>query len=129
MEVATTAATIRRCRHAPRLTGLAVLVLLAITASWWLFLACFWTGCLVALIAYRASIPSAVNYAEQLKVAFDLYRNELLQQLRIPLPATAAEERASWMEVNLLLYRNVPLTRYAELSAKPGPESEQSRGS
>jgi len=103
--------------------------LVAVAASWWLFLACFWGGSALALIAYRASIPSAFGYAEQLKTAFDLYRNELLKQLRIPLPSTAAEERARWTEANLLVYRNMPVTEYVEPAAEDAGEKEPATGS
>lgn len=50
-------------------------------------------GMLVAWFAYEAALGSARLYAQQVKAAFDLYRNELLIQMRLPLPTNPKEER------------------------------------
>ena len=42
-----------------------------------------------------------------IKAAFDLYRNELLKQMRLPLPATLDEEKTRWREIGQFLYRNL----------------------
>jgi hypothetical protein len=81
--------------------------LLIIGAPWWLFLVCFWGGLLVAWLAYQSALGSAVLYAQQIKAAFDLYRNELLKQMHLPLPATPDEEKTRWREVGQFLYRNL----------------------
>lgn len=81
--------------------------LLIVGATWWLFLICFWGGLLVAWLAYRSALDSALLYAQQIKSGFDLYRNELLKQMRLPLPATPNEEEIWWDEVDKFLYRNV----------------------
>lgn len=83
------------------------LYLLIVGATWWLFLVCFLGGLLVARLAYQGALGSAVAYAEQIKVAFDLYRNELLKQMRLPLPSTPEEEKSQWSDIDLFLLRNV----------------------
>lgn len=92
--------------------------LLAAGGSWWLFLLCFWGGLLMARFAYRSALGSALLYGAQIKVAFDLYRNELLKQLRKPLPATQVEERKTWNEIYKFLYsdqpKNSPDWRYVD---------------
>ncbi|HKV34899.1 MAG TPA: hypothetical protein VJP89_11270 [Pyrinomonadaceae bacterium] len=82
--------------------------LVVVGASPYLFLLCFGGGLIVSWIAYRGALGNALLYAQQIKVAFDLYRNELLKQMRVPLPKTAAEERATWAAVKQLLYNNLP---------------------
>lgn len=82
--------------------------LLVVVASPYLFLFCFVGGLFVAWIAYRGALGNAVLYGQQIKAAFDLYRNELLKQMRVPLPGNIAEERETWKTVNELLYRNIP---------------------
>ncbi|MEW6494541.1 MAG: hypothetical protein AB1589_18790 [Cyanobacteriota bacterium] len=77
-------------------------------ATWWLFLLCFWGGLLVAWFAYEAALGSARLYAQQVKAAFDLYRNELLNQMRLPLPTDLKEERAQWKQIGQFLYSNLP---------------------
>jgi hypothetical protein len=74
---------------------------------WWLFLLCFFGGLFVAKLSYLGALGNAVLYAQQIKVGFDLYRNDLLKQMRLPLPRTAAEEKVRWCEVNKHFYRNV----------------------
>lgn len=80
--------------------------LLIVRAPWWLFLLCFWGGMLVATSAYQGSLGSASLYAEQIRAAFDLYRSELLKQMRLKLPESLKEEKTVWDAVNQLLYRN-----------------------
>ena len=87
---------------------LSSIYLLIIGATWWLFLLCFWGGLLVAWLAYKAALGSARLYAQQIKAAFDLYRNELLIQMRLPLPTNLKEERAQWKEIGQFLYSNLP---------------------
>jgi hypothetical protein len=81
--------------------------LILVGGTWWLFLACFWGGLLVAWLAYQGALGSALLYAQQVKTAFDLYRNELLKQMRLQLPATPKEEETWWHEIGQFLYRNV----------------------
>jgi hypothetical protein len=82
--------------------------LLVVKGAWWLFLLCFWGGLAVAWSAYGSALDNAQLYGVQYKAAFDLHRNELLKQLRKPLPATQIEEKQTWKEVCQFLYRDHP---------------------
>jgi len=82
--------------------------LLYVWAPMQLFFICIPGGLFIAWLAYKGAIDGALIYAQQIKVAFDLYRNDLLKQMNMPLPATPAEEKERWNEVVLFLYRNVP---------------------
>jgi hypothetical protein len=78
--------------------------LFIVRASGWLFLLCFWGGLFVAWWAYKNALGSALLYAQQIKVAFDLYRHELLKQMRLELPKTLSEEMEIWKNICQLLY-------------------------
>jgi hypothetical protein len=62
----------------------------------WLFLLIWIAGLLLALICYRASISQSAEYGTFIRVAFDLYRPELIKQLRFALPDTPQKEFALW---------------------------------
>jgi hypothetical protein len=79
-----------------------------VKAYWWLFLACFWGGLLVSWLGYRGAIGNAILYAEQIKVAYDLYRNDLLKQMRLELPNNPEEEQKQWDKLDKFFYRNDP---------------------
>lgn len=81
--------------------------LLVARQSWWLFAVCFGGGALAAWISYATAVSAAVGYAEQVKVAFDIYRLDLLRQLDGTEPGTAARERRRWQELSLLWWRGV----------------------
>jgi hypothetical protein len=72
--------------------------------EWW---GCVLGGLAVAYLAYLFAVGSVRVYGNHLKAAFDLHRNALLKQLRLPLPTTLEEERDRWSEVCLFFYRNV----------------------
>ena len=78
--------------------------LVIVKASGWIFLLCFWGGLFLAWLAYKAALVNALLYAQQIKTGFDLYRNELLKQMRIELPQNPSEEIKIWDKVNQLLY-------------------------
>ncbi|MFG2126896.1 hypothetical protein ACGFNV_03690 [Streptomyces sp. NPDC048751] len=86
------------------LSGTALLVT---QQSWWLFAVCFGGGALAAWISYMTGVSAAVGYAEQVKVAFDVYRTDLLRHLDGTEPRTAAGERRRWQELSLLWWRGV----------------------
>jgi hypothetical protein len=73
-----------------------------------LFALCFGGGIVAGWITYQGALGNAILYAQQIKVGFDLYRNELLKQMRIALPKNQAEERETWAAVRQLLYQVVP---------------------
>ncbi len=90
--------------------------LLIVKAPGWLFLLCFWGGLLVAHLAYESALSSALLYAQQIKAAFDLYRNELVKQMRVPLPKTHLQELEQWETVCRFLYisNNSPSRQYQD---------------
>ena len=81
--------------------------LIIIGATWQLFPFPFLGGLLVAWLTYQSALSNAMVYAQQFKATFDLYRNELLKQMHLPLPRTPNDEKILWSEVSLFLYRNV----------------------
>lgn len=85
------------------------LYLLIVGAEWWLFLICFWGGLMLAWLAYRSALSNAVLYASSIKAGFDLYRHELLKQLRLPLPKNDIEEKETWEKLGAFIYSNAAL--------------------
>jgi hypothetical protein len=80
--------------------------LILVKAPGWLFLLCFWGGGLVAWLAYCSALSNASVYAEQVRVAFDLYRYEIAKQLRLKLPSNPVEEKQQWLEIRQLFYES-----------------------
>ncbi len=70
------------------------------------FFAVLTLGSIMAWFSYRGAVEAAIEYGEQLRVGHDLYRNRLLLQLRRPLPANLAEERAEWDTVHRFIFSN-----------------------
>jgi len=68
---------------------------------------CILGGLFIAWMGYKGTISCGLLYAQQIKVAFDLYRNELIKQMHLPLPANPDEEKKRWNEIVQFLYRNV----------------------
>jgi hypothetical protein len=75
---------------------------------WWLLGAVFFGGLLLARVCYLAAVSQAVDYGESVRVAFDLYRHDLLKQMHIPLPDNLFEERLLWELLNKWLYSYTP---------------------
>lgn len=99
--------------------------LLIVKASGLLFLTCFWGGLFLAWLTYRSALGSALLYAQQIKAGFDLYRHELLKQMRLELPKTPLEEPKLWEEIKELLYNN---NRYVKLQYKD-PDAAKTQNS
>jgi len=59
---------------------------------WWLLLLYLLSGLALARFCYYAALSQAVAYGEQIRVGFDLYRSDVLKQMRIPLPTSAYKE-------------------------------------
>ncbi|CCH34353.1 hypothetical protein ABZ816_11040 [Actinosynnema sp. NPDC047251] len=66
-----------------------------------------WTIALVILSygLYRNATHATLAYTERLRTAFDLYRWNLLAELRIKPPETSAEEQRVWNGLSQFLYR------------------------
>jgi hypothetical protein len=60
------------------------------TDGWWLLIPA--TTAILAWVAYRSAIGTATAYAEDIYVAFDLHRFDMLQGMHYPLPANLDEE-------------------------------------
>ncbi len=91
---------------------------LAAAGPAWLFAACFGAGVAVSRLAYGAATRAAVVYAQQIKVAFDVYRGALLTQLGVPTRADPEAERRDWQRLAMLWYRNLP-----DATEEPPPRS------
>jgi len=59
----------------------------------------------LVLCLYLGACQAALAYAEQLRAVFDMHRWRVLEQLRLPLPASLSEERKTWESVMRFLYR------------------------
>jgi hypothetical protein len=53
----------------------------------------------LSILCYRAAVTQAADYARSIWVAFDLYRFEILKQLREQEPADLETERALWQRL------------------------------
>jgi hypothetical protein len=85
--------------------------------AWWF---------IVAWIAYRGALSSALFVGTQIKVAFDLYRNELLKQMRVTLPTNSSEEKQTWRQLHQLFYQFKPLDLpYTANLAPPSSSSSE----
>ena len=82
--------------------------LMGVSGPVWLFLACLWGGALVAYLSYRSALSNAMVYAHQVRVAFDLYRNELRDHLGDGQRRDEADERDYWQRLCLFWYRGIP---------------------
>jgi hypothetical protein len=77
---------------------------LAVTSSPdWLFLTCYWGAAALSWATYRGALAPARLYGDQVRVAFDLYRQELLTRLDV-------EGDEQWTRLNQFWHRNIPLT-------------------
>jgi hypothetical protein len=78
-----------------------------------LFLGVFGGGNLAGYLAYRLSLSSAEEVAEQQRSAFDLYRDALLDQW--PTPLDVQDERAAFTEIEEFIIANTePSWAYAQ---------------
>jgi hypothetical protein len=92
-----------------RLTTLAFLFGLFWTPYWlyqgqtWLSVFCA-LGFLLAWVFYQSALSPARSYGELTKVAFDLYRWNLLTALHWPLPQTPQDEEKTWIALGNFIY-------------------------
>lgn len=61
---------------------------------------------LFSWVSYQNAVQSALAYGEQVKVAFDLYRWKVLDELHLQLPVDYSNEQKIWDEVCALLARS-----------------------
>ncbi|NRQ34539.1 hypothetical protein HII36_22240 [Nonomuraea sp. NN258] len=86
-----------------------------------LFLLCHSTGGAVALLAYRAALPSARLYGQQVKVTFDVHRALLLTAIGRQDTADD-DERLVWQALARHWYRGIPLAATFHAAANLPPE-------
>jgi hypothetical protein len=70
----------------------------------WLILGGFCGATLMATSAYLAATYQAVGYGNTIRVAFDLYRHEILRQMHIRVPDNLVEERLLWEALNRWIF-------------------------
>lgn len=80
--------------------GIAALVLLGLAGGQWVA-AIVWlaVGVLLSRVCYRAAVSQAMELGSMLRVAFDLYRHEILTQMNLENPGDLAAERALWQQL------------------------------
>lgn len=59
-----------------------------IKPTWWLFPIAFFGGIVIWWIMYKCAIQAAIGYGNLIRVAFDLYRGDLLKELGLGKPTT-----------------------------------------
>ena len=102
-------------------------------ANWYLWPAAVGGGVLVALAAYRGVVRSAVTYGELIRIAFDLYRGDLLTQLGYTAPTSLAQEQVLWRNLGKQMYRrradDPTVLRYAAAGKDPAAPARSNDGS
>ena len=70
-----------------------------LTAQWGIAIVWGAGALILSRLAYRAAVSQAAEVGNMLRVAFDLYRYDILDQLDRPHPETLADERALWLSL------------------------------
>jgi hypothetical protein len=102
---------------------LAGVYLFVVHADAGLFLLCFWGGMTVAIAMQVLSTSRALNYAETLRMAFDLYRHDLRKQFGGPSPEDLAGERRLWSELKEFIETGGEKAPIAYADEQPGAAS------
>lgn len=76
--------------------------------DWFMFLISFIGGFFFARISYMAAVSQATDYGNWIRVAFDLYRHEILKQMHIPIPDNLVDETLLWFSLNNWIYKFTP---------------------
>jgi hypothetical protein len=76
--------------------------------NWLLFIVSFIGGFILARASYIAAVSQAVDYGNWIRVAFDLYRHEILKQMHISIPDNLVEEALLWTSLNKWVYKFTP---------------------
>jgi len=77
-------------------------------------------------LCYQNAVEAALDYAEKIKAAIDLYRWQVLQALHLQFPKDFEEERKLWGEVGGLFLRGyTPDARYYHYSQEQTPGQEE----
>ncbi|MGV9816918.1 hypothetical protein [Nocardia xishanensis] len=110
-------------------SGVGTAILAATDAPPLATLACLWGSGLLAYASYRGALSAARRYGIQVKVAVDLYRLTLLQQLGFPEAEIRedAQQRAAYFALAQWWYRNIAPSAHVVPPAEAGEENEDER--
>jgi hypothetical protein len=76
----------------------------------------------LSVTVHAAACEAALAFSDQLKSAFDLYRQLVIRDLGLEFPVDLAAERALWLDICQFLYRgDYPVS--AEFRYRPAPSS------
>jgi hypothetical protein len=64
-------------------------------------------GLVLARACYVAAANQAADYGQFVRVAFDLYRHDILKQMHVPVPDNLVEERLLWDALNAMVNYNI----------------------
>ncbi len=78
-------------------------VSLLLTDRHWWWVSVFIGGLVLARACYIAAVNQAVDYGQFVRVAFDLYRHDILKQIHVPVPDNLVEERLLWDALNAMV--------------------------
>lgn len=79
-------------------------IIFARDQRWLLCVVILLAGLWLAFMCYLAAINQAEVYGKLVRVAFDLYRHEILRQMHIPVPDNVVDERLMWDLLTQWLY-------------------------
>lgn len=88
--------------------ALVLMDLMGNNQPWWLFLLVFSGGLLLARLCYEAAVAQSNDYGSLLRVAFDLHRHKVLEEMHLARPDNLHEERRLWDALNQWVYRYIP---------------------
>ncbi len=79
----------------------AALAVLGVAASHWtIAFVLFVAGLAASRLCYQGAAGQALELSSLIRVAFDLYRHEILAQMELAIPADLATERALWQHMS-----------------------------
>jgi hypothetical protein len=84
------------------------MLVLPFSRPWWLLPIISLGELLLGWICYSAAVSQAKDYGKVIRVAFDLYRHEILKQMHLPVPDNLTDERLLWASLNKWLYEYTP---------------------
>ena len=96
----------------------AVVVLGVVGQQWTAAIGVAIVGGVLAWLGYQGAVNQTLEVTTQIRVAFNLYRHEILKQMGLDIPDTMAAERALWQTLTReLLGQPLPAGDRAETAA------------